>query len=279
MDRFTVLFDYDSMIYKAVYKIASFKEIWGWYHNGKSRDWVVSEILNLAINRLSNMADGILAEIEDTGIDVQRVEYFLTVCPKSKRKLATENYKSDRKRNKWVSMVRKELIKMDAFVIHPEWEADDLIKDRSVEIENGQYVICSIDKDLKQIPGVHFNYYRKRLLDENGDPQLDENGYRKVGPCVGLSVVSIEEANYFFWSQMLMGDSGDKITGIPRIGKVKAQKILADHNPKDYENVVFATYLDFYKQPKPFDEVGFWKGVEQFELHKLLIGLGVKHRP
>ena len=49
------LWDYDSMIYKCVYKIASIKEIKKWFKAGKSKDWMTKEIVNLSLNRLANM--------------------------------------------------------------------------------------------------------------------------------------------------------------------------------------------------------------------------------
>lgn len=267
-NSFTVLFDYDSMVYKAVYRVASISDIKEWFRDGKSKEWMTTEIINLTVNRLSNMGDGILLDIEDTGINVEAVEYFLTVCPKSVRKAASPIYKANRKRNKWVHLVRKYLIEMDAFIINEEWEADDLIKDRSTELGVDKFVICSIDKDLKQIAGIHFDYYRPILKNEDGSLQTDENGFRKVAPCRGLDVVSVEQASSFFWTQMLMGDSGDNIKGIPRIGKVKAAKIIAASD--NYEETVKDKYISHF---------GEEEGQRQFELHRLLLGLGIKHRP
>lgn len=262
-NNFTVLFDFDSMVYKAVYKIVSISKIRSWLRASRTREWMEQEIMNLTLNRLMQMSDGILLEIEDTEINIESVEYFLTVCPESVRKTASPIYKANRKKNKWVSMVRKELVAMDGFIFNEKWEADDLIKDRAVEIGDGRYLICSIDKDLKQIDGLHFDYYRPR------SNELNEKGFRKVLPCRGLEIVSPEQAHKFFWKQMLMGDSGDNIKGIPRIGKVKAEKILSEVNPEEYEGVVRNEYVKYFGID--------W--LHHYSLHKLLIGLGVNHRP
>jgi len=64
-------------------------------------------------------------------------------------------------------------------------------------------IICSIDKDLLQIKGNHFNW--------NSDI---------------ISIQSDEDADKVFWKQILMGDSTDNIVGIPRVGKVKAERII-----------------------------------------------------
>ncbi len=68
-------------------------------------------------------------------------------------------------------------------------------------------VLCSIDKDLKMIPGWHFNW-------TTGE-------YDFVSPEQGIRN---------FYQQVLTGDSTDNIPGIYKIGPVKAKKILADCN-------------------------------------------------
>ena len=81
-------------------------------------------------------------------------------------------------------------------------EADDMIATRAFEA-SGPYVVCSPDKDLDQIPGLHWNYSKKVEYD-----------------------VSEWEAQYFFWQQCLSGDSADHIKGCWRIGPGTAKKLL-----------------------------------------------------
>lgn len=261
-NAFTVLFDYDSMIYKAAHKIVSTGEIRKWIAKGRSREWMEIEIRNEILNRLANMADGILLEIEDTGINVVGAEYFLTACPNSKRKAASQLYKAKRKKNKWVNLARDYFLEMGVFSTHDEWEADDLIKDRAIYYGEFNCVICTMDKDLKQIPGIHFDYYRAPAK------EFDISGNRIVPPCRGIDVITKEEANRFFWKQMLMGDSGDGVVGIPQVGPKKAENIL--EGVTDLGGAVLDAYVEHF---------GEEEGKEQFELHKLLIGLGVEHRP
>jgi len=261
-NNFTVLFDFDSMVYKAVHRIVDLQKIRSWFVDGKSKQWMETEIMNLSINRLLQMSDGIMIDIEETGINIESVEYFLTACKNSVRKKASATYKAKRKRNKWVSIVRQHLLKMEGFIFDDEFEADDLIKDKCVELGSENYVICSIDKDLKQIEGIHFDYYRPP------SKELDQNGFRKVAPCRGLEFVTTEAADLFFWQQMLQGDAGDNIAGIKGIGKVKAKKILSTST--NHEETVFEKYIEIF---------GKEEGKEQFDLHRLLIGLGKNHRP
>ena len=85
-------------------------------------------------------------------------------------------------------------------------EADDLVaiwayEAREMEM---QYVICGIDKDLKQIPGNHFNY-GKRTWDFIDDDQ----------------------GHLLLMQQCLTGDNTDNIPGLKGIGPKKAEKMLA----------------------------------------------------
>lgn len=85
-----------------------------------------------------------------------------------------------------------------------EWlEADDVMG----IIGSGnpkKYIIATLDKDLKQIPGRHFNW--------NHDTKV--------------RTVTLKEANTYFYTQVLTGDSTDGYSGCPGIGPKKAAKIL-----------------------------------------------------
>jgi len=232
----TVLFDYDSLIYKAVYKVVDIQTMKQWFAQGKDKDWMRSKIVEEGINRLVAMAGQIFTEIEDTGILIGEVEYYITNAPKSRRRLISKVYKSNRKPNKWVNQIRKYLIEMDFAKTHPEWEADDLISDRAKELGADQCIILTMDKDLKQIPGIHFNYYRPKVT--------NENGIKVSGDAKGLEVVSNEEARYSFWLSMLTGDHGDKISGINGIGPKKGAKIL--EGKEDLKQAVMETYQSNY---------------------------------
>ena len=70
----------------------------------------------------------------------------------------------------------------------------------------GEKVIVTIDKDLKPIPGLHFN------------PQKPEEG---------IVYVDREEADYNHMLQTLTGDAVDGYSGCPGIGPKRASRILA----------------------------------------------------
>lgn len=254
-----VLFDYDSLIYKASYRIVDIPKIRQWIEAEKSREWMENEIIDLSINRLCNMGDDLFVDLEDVGINITEVEYYITACRDSVRNRIDPKYKSNRHRNKWVNKVRSYLLDHNFAVTSNEYEADDLIHDRAEELGEGNFVILTMDKDLKQIPGIHFDYYR---------PIEYVEGEKRKMPCRGLDIVSEERATRFFWYQMLTGDHGDFIKGLPGIGPKRATKRLIDVPTSDLEIVVRSEYM------KKFPETGEL----EFNKNYFLLKLGCKNR-
>lgn len=108
-------------------------------------------------------------------------------------------------------------------------------------IGNIDTVICSRDKDLRMVPGWHFGWecgkqpsFGPELVDNRGWLK-DVNGTIKG---VGLK---------FFFYQMLIGDTVDNIPGCPKVGPVKALKLLEACTSKaDHEAAVRAAYEAVY---------------------------------
>ncbi len=99
------------------------------------------------------------------------------------------------------------------------YEAEDVVGALATDL----HVICGIDKDLKTIPGWKYNYVKETLFN-----------------------VTEEEAAKNFWLQVIQGDSIDSIKGIKGMGKVKAEKLLADLDVSKYKEVVMDKYLEVY---------------------------------
>jgi len=90
-------------------------------------------------------------------------------------------------------------------------------------------IICSIDKDLLQIEGLHYNWNKGEV-----------------------KYVNQHEADRLIYKQTLMGDSTDNIVGIPKVGDKRAEKILSntfDENGDvlSYPDQCLRAYLDYYK--------------------------------
>lgn len=87
----------------------------------------------------------------------------------------------------------------DKLWMEPGMEADDLV---AIGISEG-HVGISGDKDLDTVPGKRYN-------------QSTKTAYTQ----------SEEDANHFFYTQILTGDSCDGIPGCPGVGPAKVKKIL-----------------------------------------------------
>lgn len=254
-----ILFDMDSLIYTAIYKILSFSEIKEMIKQGKTRQQIEDKIILESNERLANMCLNILGLIEDSGIeyrDMNDVEYYITSNIFSHRKKLDPTYKGQRKPNKWANKLRDYLIENENVKYSLEWESDDLIYERAKEL-NYNCVVCTVDKDLNQIKGWKFDLYKEKTGSFN-DLGQEIKQYR------GLKYITEEEANTLFWQQMLEGDTVDNIKGIKGIGKIKAKKqIEATTSP--FLSVA-RTYYHYFGED--------WR--ERFKINYRLLKLGIE---
>lgn len=120
-------------------------------------------------------------------------------------------------------------------------EADDLmaIEQTKRPLET---IICTRDKDLRQVPGWHFGWELGKQP-QFGPSLVDELGYvvlEKVGTVSKLRGTG----TLFFYGQCLVGDSVDTVPGLPGYGPVKAFKLL--HNCLDTTEA-FKRVLEVYR--------------------------------
>ena len=256
------LFDYDSLIYKSCYRIVDIAQIREWFELGRDKAWMREKIIEKSVRRLCDMGDNLFLDLDDVGVRVDHVEYFITAARHSVRKKIDPLYKSHRKPNKWVTKIRKHLLEANFAITSDEYEADDLIYDRAMQLGEENCVILTMDKDLRQIPGIHFDYYRPvaKVIDEDGNEKKEKQ------PCRGLDLVSPDQAKRFFWYQMLTGDHGDFIKGVPGIGPRRAEKLLNDVETKSLKSKVMSVYF------KKFD------GLTEFIKNYYLLKLGTEDR-
>lgn len=120
-------------------------------------------------------------------------------------------------------------------------EADDLMALEQVNCQNT--IICTRDKDLRQVPGWHFSWelanqpqFGPILVEGYGWIKLSEDKKKLVG--VG---------DKFFLSQCITGDAVDNIPGLPKYGPDKAFKILeATTTYQEGLEAVTEAYKGFY---------------------------------
>ncbi len=133
------------------------------------------------------------------------------------------NRKDERKPRDY-DILRQHLIDIGA-VITEGIEADDALGTHQASAPDQSTAICSIDKDLRMIPGWHYNWVKD-----------------------SLDLVSAEDADLNFWRQMLIGDRTDNIPGIDSIGPVKTEKLIASvqGDPVLVRNLVQELYQTQY---------------------------------
>lgn len=174
------------------------------------------EPVGIAVARLDTLVDRILV-----GSNAQESTIYLTSTDKSNYRFEIyPEYKANRKAPKptWYEELRAHLISEWQAKVIFGMEADDALGINQTD----DTVICTIDKDLDQIPGKHYDFVK--------DVQYE---------------VSEETAIRFFYFQLLTGDTTDNIPGCKGIGPKKAEAALAGCSTiEEYEEVC----LDLYKQ-------------------------------
>ncbi len=150
----------------------------------------------------------VIADVLDL-FDKDSAKLYLTGSGNYRDYMASiQQYKGNRDpshKPKYYREIKQYLVEVwHAEVIHGR-EADDALGVAQYQAEPDTTVIVTIDKDLDNIPGWHYNWRKKELY-----------------------YIEPERADYLFWMQVLQGDKTDNIQGIPNIGPKKAEKILAD---------------------------------------------------
>ncbi len=103
------------------------------------------------------------------------------------------------------------------------YEADDGV---ATDMVVNKAIHCGIDKDIRQIAGVHYNYVNKEFLE-----------------------VTPEEAEMALWRQVLTGDTSDNVPGLPRVGEKTAEKIITSAETAEADAIAF--YVEKVKESLP----------------------------
>lgn len=136
-------------------------------------------------------------------------------------------YKGTRKSVKpeYYHAIRAYLITVHNAFVSRGCEADDEISMEQT-LRPDSTIICTRDKDLRQVPGNHYGW-------ESGlQPEFHPQSYDRLGSISlhrGKSSTKISGGGFlFFASQLLTGDVVDNIAGLPKYGPVKTFDILGD---------------------------------------------------
>ena len=130
----------------------------------------------------------------------------------------TKPYKGNRKKEKeewfvfWEPILKNHMKMVWGFQEVDKVEADDavIIAANKYRSKYNKVIIASPDKDLKQFPGLHYDYRLHLELD-----------------------ISESTAKRQLIKQLIMGDGTDNIPGLPQGGKVLANKIADEYDGEE----------------------------------------------
>lgn len=160
--------------------------------------------LGIAIYRIDELLDNILTKTEATSYRA-----FLT-GPNNFRKQIYPEYKANRTqpKPKHLEDLRVySLEKLNAELAPENLEADDALAINQTD----ETIICSLDKDLLQVPGKHFSW------------EINGKGWSRPDTFTDQTEL---EGLRLFYKQCIKGDPSDNVKGIPGIGVKGADKLL-----------------------------------------------------
>jgi 5'-3' exonuclease len=149
------------------------------------------------------------AKMFEVGVNDITVEVVLSGPDNFRLTMATiKEYKANRKAAKpeHYNVIRSYISdQWNAQTVHG-WEADDevSIRCRQLAADGVPFLLATIDKDLDQVPGPHFDYRQSVHYD-----------------------IDAASAHQLFWVQLIAGDSTDNIQGCYRLGVGKAETMVA----------------------------------------------------
>jgi len=182
----------------------------------------VLEPLENALHVADGMLGGIASHFKQS---VDSLDVILTGKNNFRIDVAkTKPYKGNRTKPKpvYYDDLREYFVnKYNAVVVDTE-EADDFVGYSHYTkwfFDPESSAIVSIDKDLDMIPGIHYNFVKEQ------EYYVDEDA-----------------ADRFFLWQLVTGDNGDNIPGIPGMGPKRADAVLEDVPTSEAFAVVRSLY-------------------------------------
>ncbi len=235
MNTNQVLLDADSMVYIAA--------------------WDVKELDNTPENYATVIAktDKFIADVL-TACNANSYIGFLKGSQPTFRHEYNSDYKANRKTgtnewlNKWDAVIKHRMISYWSFNQVEGMEAEDAVSILANAYLLQNLVIAHIDKDLMQIPGMHYDYKKQLQF-----------------------TVSQAEAADFLAKQIIIGDSVDNLPGLPGAGKVFANTLIDGNRNNDAQFFVDPLHLamDAFRN-KLGEREGIIKFTESYFMVKLI---------
>lgn len=162
-----------------------------------------------AKHNVNSQIDGVLDALKEKYPKHELVlRPVLTGSGNFRERVATiRPYKGNRSakaRPQLYGMLRTHLVdKWDAEIVHGH-EADDevAIRQTTAHEEGRESLIVHVDKDLNQVPGLHYN------------------------PNKGFASITAEWGLRFFYRQIIEGDNSDNVGGVYKSGAKRAKEVI-----------------------------------------------------
>lgn len=174
--------------------------------------WTLHGDLDEAIEKFDSQLDEIAENLK-----ADRVVVALS-CDEHERwrHKVMPDYKANRKKNRkpvTYGPLREYCEETRETYIRPTLEGDDVLGILATHprLIEGEKIIVAIDKDLKTIPGLLYNYDKARGAE-------DHEAF--------IQEITEEQADRFFYLQTLAGDVTDGYGGCPGVGMSTAEKLL-----------------------------------------------------
>lgn len=204
------------------------------------------ELVLESVEKVNDMVDMRIKEICAAVYATEAPRIFLTGKNNFRFDIAkVQAYKGNRKKQKphYYKYVRSYLeAKWGAEVVHG-MEADDALAIAQTErLHFKDTIICTIDKDLAQVPGLHYRWENGKA-GSWGPVMVDEIGHLELKGPKKIKGTGLK----FFYSQVLTGDSTDTYGGLPGCGPIRAFAILNECNSdEEMYNVVLEAFTFKY---------------------------------
>lgn len=210
----TVLLDADSAGYLFAFR------------NSAAFDWgggVVSEALDedKAVDGLKTYIEELKSDLKADRVIVALTDYD---SPCFRKKVYPDYKKNRHSKPKLLAALRRYMQDNYDCYIRPTLEADDVVGILATHprLVRGEKIVVSIDKDLQSVPCTLYN------PDKPSKP-------RKI---------TQDDADLFFFTQVLTGDPVDTYPGCPGVGPKKAEHILGGLHQTERWPAVVAAYKE-----------------------------------
>lgn len=196
--------------------------------------------LHLVRTALENIRAAVGGALAETGDKVDEFLLYLSGSENFRYDIATiKPYKGNRDPSHkpfWYKEIRQYMVDVWGAEIVEPWEADDKVAMLQTDDPDGT-ILCTIDKDLRMIPGTQYNYRTKEFI-----------------------TIDWDEALINFYRQLVAGDNTDNIGGVYKAGKKTAEQIIMDGMTEEemYEQALAAyqASIDKYGTKTGYDHLG-----------------------